>query len=82
MSQLTLTMEASLFLFLSLVLNPIQASNPGPEVLATKGAIWPRPQQLNTTEQYFIFKPDTFVFSVSYYLNKLKGTKVQVTLGD
>lgn len=75
-------MKATLFLLLCLVLKPIQASNPGPAVLATKGAIWPRPQQLNTTEQYFIFKPDIFVFTVSYYLNKLTGTKLQVTLGD
>lgn len=77
MNQLILTMKATLFILLCLVFNPIQASNPGPAVLATKGGIWPRPQQLNTTDQYFILKPDTFVFTVSYYLNKLTGTKLR-----
>lgn len=39
-------------------------SNFGPEVTATKGAVWPRPQQQSISENFFVLRPRTFQFQL------------------
>ncbi|KAK6617185.1 hypothetical protein RUM44_005516 [Polyplax serrata] len=37
---------------------------PGPLVKATRGGLWPKPQQIITTHNYFIVRPGVFQFKV------------------
>ncbi|KAL1501005.1 hypothetical protein ABEB36_006411 [Hypothenemus hampei] len=48
----------------------VQGGLPGPQVIATQGAVWPRPQQQNiSSENYFVLRPKKFTFA------KLNGTE-------
>ncbi|GBP50511.1 hypothetical protein EVAR_25208_1 [Eumeta japonica] len=40
--------------------------NPGPLYPATKGEVWPKPQQEEKGNNYFIFNPSEFKFNVRY----------------
>ncbi|XP_066249333.1 beta-hexosaminidase subunit alpha-like isoform X2 [Euwallacea similis] len=50
---------------LVLGLGMCNASSPGPLIFATKGAVWPKPQQHNTSDSFFILRPRIFKFNVS-----------------
>jgi hexosaminidase len=38
------------------------AINPGPVVHATKGEVWPKPQQQEKSQDFFVIRPHTFSF--------------------
>ncbi|XP_066249332.1 beta-hexosaminidase subunit beta-like isoform X1 [Euwallacea similis] len=49
---------------LVLGLGMCNASSPGPLIFATKGAVWPKPQQHNTSDSFFILRPRIFKFNI------------------
>ncbi|XP_076268344.1 beta-hexosaminidase subunit beta-like [Rhynchophorus ferrugineus] len=51
-------------LLCAIVLSAVNSSRTGPEVIATKGAVWPKPQQQNSSDNYFVLKPQKFMFKV------------------
>ncbi|XP_019767408.2 beta-hexosaminidase subunit alpha [Dendroctonus ponderosae] len=54
---------ASIFLCLCSV--STYAGRAGPAILASKGAIWPKPQLQNVSEDYFVLLPRAFAFKAS-----------------
>ncbi|XP_030762565.1 beta-hexosaminidase subunit beta-like isoform X2 [Sitophilus oryzae] len=53
------------FILCGFLINLVSGVNPGPQVIATKGAIWPKPQRQNISDSYFILKPGKFQFVLS-----------------
>jgi hexosaminidase len=45
------------------------AINPGPVVQATKGEVWPKPQQQEKSQDFFVIRPHTFSFEVRRSVN-------------
>lgn len=39
---------------------------PGPKVVATKGAVWPKPKQQESFANFYVVVPQDFEFKVSY----------------
>lgn len=39
--------------------------DPGPQVIATKGGVWPKPQEQQTHQDYFVLSTEDFQFNVS-----------------
>ncbi|CAG9764281.1 unnamed protein product [Ceutorhynchus assimilis] len=46
-------------------LRSIKCSIPGPAVKASKGEVWPKPQQQNVSDKYFVFRPRNFEFEIA-----------------
>lgn len=41
---------------------------PGPQVIATKGEIWPKPKQQTIYSTFSVIRPSTLNFEVSFFL--------------
>jgi hypothetical protein len=61
-----------------------QPDRPGPWVTATKGSVWPQPQQQTNGENLFILDPETFAFNVGSKLlfRNLIACIILVKLGN
>ncbi|EFA07069.1 beta-hexosaminidase subunit alpha [Tribolium castaneum] len=51
-----------LFIFLSFFFVYTFAIRPGPVIQASKGAVWPKPQQQEVSETYYLIRPHSFTF--------------------
>lgn len=53
-----------IFLIASIVLNDAYIVDPGPVVIATRGAVWPKPAKQNSTERFVLVRPSVLQFKV------------------
>ncbi|XP_050293724.1 beta-hexosaminidase subunit alpha-like [Anthonomus grandis grandis] len=64
MSDFFKIMNCAYFIVSFFFLTNVNAGKPGPEIVATKGQLWPKPQQQNVSASYFVLQPRTFEFQI------------------